>query len=234
MSRAKSVRKEFQLKVGDDTVSAIYDIPNGCKIILVFAHGAGAGMDNSFMETMSSLLADQNIGTCRFNFPYKEKGSRAPNAQPILLKTIEVAVQRVVGDFPDHTVFAGGKSMGGRMSSIAMSKGMLEEVKGLVFFGFPLHAPGGDSLDRAKHLHEVQIPMLFLQGTRDKLANLDLMQELSGKLGTSATLKIFEGADHSFKTRKKDPLSTDETIQEVANTAAEWMSYQVSGMRDEG
>ena len=215
------------LDVGDKMVSGIYNIPSKCDTILVFAHGAGAGMTHSFMETISSGLAERRIGTFRFNFPYMEEGRRGPNPQRVLVQAVTAAVEKVAGDYPQCHLFAGGKSMGGRMASHAAADWTIASVKGLVFFGFPLHAPGKDSLDRADHLHDLDLPMLFLQGTRDSLAKIDLIRKLKSQLGKKMHLHEFEGADHSFKTRKKDPRTTEETLEDLATVASAWMKNPV-------
>lgn len=218
--------KKVKLNVGDETVSGIYDIPSKCEIILVLAHGAGAGMTHSFMEDVSRRLVQNGIGTFRFNFPYMEVGRRAPNPRRVLLRTLEAATDRVRTDHPEKTLFVGGKSMGGRMASHAVSDEDITGIKGLVFFGFPLHAPGKKTLERAEHLKDVKVPMLFLQGTRDSLARIDLIHELKTKLGSKMHLREFEGADHSFKTRKKDPRTTEETLDDLVMNASEWMKRQ--------
>ncbi|NND72147.1 MAG: alpha/beta hydrolase [Rhodothermales bacterium] len=204
-------------------VTAVASVPDGCRRVLVLSHGAGAGMDHPFMQTLSDLLNEADIGTYRFNFPYTEQGKRAPNAQSILLATVEAVTARVVHEYPNAQVFFGGKSMGGRMGSIAAAKGMLPGIQGLIFFGFPLHAPGRDSVDRAAHLAKIDVPMLFHQGTRDKLANLDMIREVCASIDKYATLKVYEGADHSFKTRKKDPLDTEETMHAMVKATAGWI-----------
>ena len=192
--------------------------------MLVLAHGAGAGMTHAFMEALAGLMNDRGIGVIRFNFPYTEQGKRAPNSQPILLDTARAVVEFARKTYPEASLFYGGKSMGGRMGSIAASKQLIPGIRGLAFFGFPLHAPGRDSVDRAKHLAGINVPMLFHQGTRDKLANIEMITSVCESLGSHATLFIYEGADHSFNTRKKDPHTKDEVMEQIADNTARWMA----------
>jgi uncharacterized protein len=203
-------------------VSAIYLRPKNAKWLLVFAHGAGAGIHHRFMETASSKLADHGIATFRFNFPYMENGKKGPDPQPILKKTIHSAVETASGLADKLPILAGGKSLGGRMTSMAASENPLSGVRGIVFFGFPLHAPGKPSADRADHLKDVKLPMLFLQGTRDNLADLELLRPVCQKLGNRATLHIVEGGDHSFHLPKSADKSDDEVLAELAAMVSDW------------
>ena len=204
-------------------VSAIYKRPQNAKWLLVFAHGAGVGINHSFMETAAIKLADHGIATFRFNFPYMEKGKKAPDPQLILKKTIRSAIDKASEICNDLPLISGGKSLGGRMTSIAASENSLPGVRSLVFFGFPLHAPGKESVERADHLKNVHVPMLFLQGTRDRLANLDLLKPVCQKLGNKATLYIMEGGDHSFHLPKSAGKSDEEVISELAMVVSKWM-----------
>lgn len=205
-------------------VSAIYLRPKNPKWLLVFAHGAGAGIHHQFMSTASAKLAEQGIATFRFNFPYMENGRKGPDPQPILKKTIRSAVETASGLADKLPLLAGGKSLGGRMTSMAASenKNPLKGVTGIVFFGFPLHAPGRPSAERADHLNEVKVPMLFLQGTRDNLADLDLLKPICQRLGDKATIHIVEGGDHSFRLPKSAGKSDDEVLAELAQTVSTW------------
>lgn len=204
-------------------VTGILYMPVEAKAMYVFAHGAGAGMEHSFMEQASNALANEKIATLRFNFPYSEKNIKRPDPAPILMETIRSAVKSAheyAGNIP---LFAGGKSMGGRMSSMAMSSDKKPEgVRGLIFFGFPLHAPGKPSTERSEHLYSVKVPMLFLQGTRDKLAELELMKPIINKLGSLANLHIVEGADHSFSMLKSSGRTNKQVVEELAKTVAEF------------
>jgi predicted alpha/beta-hydrolase family hydrolase len=203
-------------------VSALLMRPEGARRMLVFGHGAGAGMRHRFMEDAALALAARGIATFRYQFPYVEQGSRRIDPQPILLSTVRSAVaaaQAAAGDLP---LFAGGKSMGGRMTSLAASKEALDGVKGIAFFGFPLHPAGEPGTQRAEHLAAVSIPMLFLQGTRDKLAALDLLRPIVEGLGPRATLHVIEGADHGFDMLKRSGRTAEDVLEELAQTVAEW------------
>jgi uncharacterized protein len=203
-------------------VSGILLLPGKPKFLLLFAHGAGAGMKHPFMEKVSGYLAEENIGTLRYNFPYTEKKIKRPDPAPILMQTVRSAVEaakKYVGDIP---LFAGGKSMGGRMTSMAASKEPLDGIKGIIFFGFPLHAPGKPSDERGEHLFNVSVPMLFLQGMRDKLADLKLLKPIIKKLKDKATLHIIEGADHSFHLLKSSGRNDEEVLKEIAKKVGEW------------
>jgi predicted alpha/beta-hydrolase family hydrolase len=203
-------------------VSGILVEPPKATCLYVFGHGAGAGMTHSFMETVALELADRGVATFRYNFPYKEAGRKAPNHGPILIKTVRSAVAGAARLKPDLPLLAGGKSMGGRMTSTAASKEALPTVRGLAFFGFPLHAPGRDSSERGAHLAEVGLPMLFLQGTRDKLANLELLTPLLDGVKPPPTLHIVDGADHGFHVLKRSGRTDAEALTEMCDTFAEW------------
>jgi uncharacterized protein len=198
------------------SVSAELMEPGTMKALLVFAHGAGAGMSHRFMKGVSKSLADLEIGTLRYNFPYMEKGKGRPDPPAIAEKTVSMVLNHAKSSFPSVPLLAGGNSFGGRMTSQFVSKEKSSGLKGIVFFGFPLHAPGKPSADRAAHLSNINVPMLFLQGTRDALANLELIRKLTSSLPT-ATLRLFEGADHSFTIGKK------ELIAELAEETAGWL-----------
>ena len=202
-------------------VSGLLQAPRGSLACYVLAHGAGAGMTHPFMSEISRGLAERSVATLRYQFPYMERGSKRPDSPALAHATVRAAVMEVAR--LKVPLFAGGKSFGGRMTSQAQAISPLPGVRGLVFLGFPLHPPGKPSDERAKHLFEVQIPMLFLQGTRDEFANLDLLQPLCKKLRHRATLKLIQDGDHSFhvpaRTGRKDP----EVREELLNIMAEWM-----------
>jgi uncharacterized protein len=195
-------------------VSAEIIEPDNMKAILSFAHGAGAGMGHAFMTGVSKALAQHDIGTVRFNFPYMENKKGRPDVPAVAEKTIESVLNEIKIRYPKTNIFASGKSFGGRMTSGFISKGNPDFVNGIIFFGFPLHAPGKPSVARAEHLSNVKRPMLFLQGSRDALADLTLIKELISTLPL-ATLRVFEGADHSFKAGKKDfmPQLVEATVE---------------------
>lgn len=207
-------------KIGE--VSAILKQPEGAKAILVLSHGAGAGMTHDFMEQLAQRLFEQDIATLRFQFPYMEKGSKRPDSPKVAHPTILAAIEQAKTLANGLPIYVGGKSFGGRMSSQIAAIHSMDGVKGLVFFGFPLHSFSKIGIERAAHLNDVKIPMLFLQGTRDKLAKLDLIQEVCGGLEL-ATLNIFEGADHSFKMLKRSGKTQEEVIVELAKVVKDWI-----------
>jgi len=202
-------------KIGE--VSALIIEPPVCRVMLVLAHGAGAGMTHRFMETFAIALAERNVGTLRYNFPYMERGQRRPDPPAIAEKTAAMVIEKAYELYPTLPLLAGGKSFGGRMTSQRVSKECPEFVKGIVFVGFPLHPAGAPATIRADHLRSITIPMLFLQGTRDALADLALVEDVCAKL-PSSTLMTFDGADHSFKAGKR------ELIPELAEAAVNWMN----------
>jgi predicted alpha/beta-hydrolase family hydrolase len=215
--------KELHIRVeGAGEVSAVLDRPNDFHFLLVLAHGAGAGMHHPFLRALSKELNGVGIATLRYQFPYMEKRRGAPDRPPLLTAAV-AAASREAEKFADGTpLLAGGKSMGGRMTSQAAAQGMLEAVRGLVFFGFPLHPPGSPGTKRADHLAKVIQPMLFLQGTRDTFADLKLLRPVCQGLGSRATLHIMETADHSFHVLKSSGKSDADILRELAVTAAEW------------
>ena len=179
-------------------------------------------MRHGFMQGIADKLSDQAVATFRYQFPYIEQGKKLPNPAPILIKTVRSAVETARSAAGDLVLLAGGKSLGGRMTSTAASQATLPDVKGIVFLGFPLHAPGKPSIDRAAHLFDVGVPMLFLQGTRDKLADLGLLRPVCDKLAERATLNIFEGGDHSFNVLRRLGKSPDEVLEELARAVYRW------------
>jgi uncharacterized protein len=203
-------------------VSAILLRPEKARALLAFAHGAGAGMQHPFMESVSALLAGNGIATLRYQFPYVEAGRRQPDVPPVLEATVQAAVEQARHQAPGLPLLAGGKSMGGRMTSQAAARGLLPGVRGLVFFGFPLHAPGKKGDSRAEHLQRVDVPMLFIQGTRDSLADLDLMTGVAGRLGARATLHVVEGGDHSFRVPKRSGRTDQTVLEEIAGRVKSW------------
>jgi predicted alpha/beta-hydrolase family hydrolase len=210
-------------------VSAVLTLPTDAFALYVFGHGAGAGMRHRFMEAAADGLAAHGVATFRYNFPYMEAGRKAPSPQPILLKTVRSAVAEAARVAPDLPLVAGGKSMGGRMASNAAAREPLTGVRGLAFFGFPLHAPGRDSADRGAHLAEVGLPMLFLQGTRDKLANLDLLRPLLAEVRPPPSLHVVVDADHGFHVPKRSGRSDEEVLDELCRVLAEWARSVLDG-----
>lgn len=190
-------------------------------------------MQHGFMSGVSLAFAREGIATLRFNFPYKEAGRRAPDRRPILVDTVRTAVAQARTLFGDIPFFAGGKSMGGRMTSLAQSESPMPGVRGLVFLGFPLHAAGRSGSDRAAHLLKVDVPLLFVQGTRDRLADIDLMRILvDDTLRGDRTLVEIDSGDHSLRVPKRSGRSTDEVLADVAARAAGWMASRVETAQD--
>ncbi len=214
--------EKITISTGDGQVSGILQLPKGCKALLVLGHGAGAGMNHIFMEQLAGDLKENGIGSLRYNFPYIEAGRRSPNAPRISQDTVRAAVQEARSRFPEIPLLAGGKSYGGRMSSQAQSEMAMDGVVGLVFFGFPLHAPGRPGDQRGEHLKNIEIPMLFLQGSRDKLADLTLMKPLCQALGQRATLSVIEGADHGFSMLKSSTITTEQARYGLARSTRLW------------
>ena len=198
--------------------------PPGASACFVFAHGAGAGMTHPFMAALADGLAERGIATLRYNFPYMEAGSKRPDAPKVAYAAVRAAVAEAAERMPRVPLFAGGKSFGGRMTSQAQAAHPLPGVKGLVFVGFPLHPAGKPSIERAAHLSDVRVPMLFLQGTRDELAALDLLRPVVDRLGGRARLETFEDADHSFHVPARTGRKDAEVRAAMLDTAARWMA----------
>jgi len=217
------VVREMKITVPDaGEVSAITMLPPGAQWLYVLGHGAGAGMRHPFMERISEILADRGVATLRYQFPYMEEGRRSPDRPPKAEATVRAAVEAAVGMNTGLPVVAGGKSFGGRMTSMAQANDPLEGVRGHVFLGFPLHAPNKPGDKRAAHLGDIDVPMLFLQGTRDALADLVLVRRVCGSLGDRVTLHIVEGGDHSFKVLQRSGRTEDEVMAELAETIVTW------------
>jgi predicted alpha/beta-hydrolase family hydrolase len=218
------MHKNIRFAVEDAVeVSAILSRPPTVESLLVLAHGAGAGMTHPFMESLATELAAVRVATLRFQFPYMEQKRKVPDRPPLLTATILAAVQTAAKAAPDLPLFAGGKSLGGRMTSLAASQQELAGVRGLVFFGFPLHPPNQPGTKRAAHLREVKLPMLFVQGTRDALADLKLLRPICAALGARATLHVTESADHSFHILKSSGRTDADVLEELARTTSAWM-----------
>ena len=203
-------------------VSALLVSPARPDALYVLAHGAGAGMRHAFMETMAARLAARGVATLRYQFPYVENGSRRIDPEPLLLDTVRAAVAMGREAAGGVTLIAGGKSMGGRMTSRAAAAAPLEGVAGIAYLGFPLHPAGQPGISRAEHLAKVSVPLLFLQGTRDTLAELPLLRPVVDKLGARATLHIVEHADHMFHVLKKSGRTDEQVLDELADTVAAW------------
>ncbi len=215
--------QKLTIEVGKSvTVSALLTRPRAARACYVFAHGAGAGMAHAFMTEAAEGLAARGIATLRYQFPYMEKGGKRPDPPTVAQSAVRAAVAEAARAFPSLPLIAGGKSFGGRMTSQAQAKAPLPGVVGLAFFGFPLHAAGKPSSERADHLGDVRVPVLFLQGSADKLAEIDLLKPVLNKLGARATLHLVNGADHSFHVPKRSGRSDREVIAEILDAFAAW------------
>lgn len=192
------------------------------QYVYVFAHGAGAGMNHPFMQRAAEALAARGIATHRFNFPYMEAKKSRPDPPAVAEAAVRTAVAEAAREYPGLPILAGGKSFGGRMTSQAQASQPMPGVRGLAFFGFPLHPPGRPGIDRADHLMSVDVPMLFLQGTRDEFAQLDLLRDVVGKLGNRGTLHLIEDGDHSFKVPKRTGKTESDVMNELADTILKW------------
>ena len=210
----------LRIAVGDATVSGLLDLPADARWLYVCAHGAGAGMRHVFLEHLAATLGAHGIAMLRYNFLYMEAGKGRVDP-PALAHT---AVRAAVAAARAHglPLLAGGKSFGGRMTSQAQATEALPGVRGLAFFGFPLHPPGKPDTARADHLDQVRIPSLFLQGTRDEFAQLDLLQAVTQRLGARATLHLIEGGDHSFKVKKSSGKTEQDVLSELAGVLRSW------------
>ena len=215
---------DLRIRVMSDVgISALLLKPARPRALYVLAHGAGAGMRHPFMEAVARRLAANGLATLRYQFPYMEQRSRRPDPEPVALATVRAAVRagrQAAGGLP---LFAGGKSYGGRMTSRAAAEAALEGVTGLVFLGFPLHPAGRPGTSRAAHLAQVALPMLFLQGTRDTLADLALLTPVIEQLGKRATLRVIEHADHSFHVLRRSARTDEQVLEELAAAVAGWV-----------
>jgi hypothetical protein len=201
-----------RIAVGDGAVSGLFLRPEGAKALFVFAHGAGAGMTHKAMEANARALAERGIATLRYQFPYMEKGSKRVDPPKVAHAAVRAAVAEAGRQVPDLPLFAGGRSFGGRMTSQAQALDPQPGVRGLAFLGFPLHPAGKPGIERAEHLAEVQVPMLFVSGDRDALAEMDLLRPVVAGLGDEATLHVVAGADHSFRVAAKDAEAIDALV----------------------
>ncbi|HVU93600.1 MAG TPA: alpha/beta family hydrolase [Puia sp.] len=215
--------QSFKLKVSPaiGAVSAEYFVPEKSRFLFTLAHGAGAGMDHSFMVDLANRLAAAGVASLRFNFPFKEDKKGRPDTPAVAHETIAAALQHAHATHPSLPLYAAGKSFGGRMTSQYLAAHPDPAVKGIIFYGFPLHPAGKPSIDRAEHLKEVKIPMLFLQGTRDQLAHWHLIEPVCASLPNATLVKI-EGADHAFKAGKKDVVSL--LVKETIAFLPSWRS----------
>ena len=214
---------ELKIRVGDEQVSGLLLRPGGAKALYLFAHGAGAGMTHKSMDSNARGLAERGIATLRYQFPYMEKARKRPDPPAIAHAAVRAAVEEAARCCPGLALVAGGKSFGGRMTSQAQAVAPLAGVRGLAFLGFPLHPAGKPSDARAKHLSDVHIPMLFVQGTRDSLAELPLIEPVVKRLGTSASLHLMQEADHSFHVPARSGRNDRDAMREIVDTLAAWI-----------
>lgn len=207
-----------------DPISGLLHLPPDARACFVFAHGAGAGMQHAFMTAFADDLGARGVATLRYQFPYMERGSKRPDPPKVAHAAVRAAVAEAARLAPGLPLFAGGKSFGGRMTSQVQAIAPLASVRGLVFVGFPLHPDGKPADDRAAHLADVRVPMLFLQGTRDPLAELALLRPVCERLGDRATLELVDEADHSFHVPARTGLTDTQVRHHLADVVAQWMA----------
>jgi uncharacterized protein len=226
MAEKRSGAKEIHFVVSETAgvMSGLLLKPKHAVSLLVFAHGAGAGMRHRFIEDLSQRLAGLGVATMRYQFPYMEKRVKRPDSEGVLIATVQAALTAAEKYSDGLPIFAGGKSMGGRMTSLTLAKAPMDKLHGLIFFGFPLHAPGAPSAERGKHLADVQVPMLFIQGSRDALADLKLLKPLCAQLDGRAEVFVVEGGDHSLHMAKRSGRTDSEVLDEVAAKTSSWMA----------
>jgi uncharacterized protein len=204
-------------------VSGLLSVPPRARVCYVLAHGAGAGMAHPFMAQVSAGLAERGIASLRYQFPYMERRAKRPDPPALAHATVRAAVAEAARRLPAFALVAGGKSFGGRMTSQAQAAAPLPGVRGIAFLGFPLHPAGKPSDERASHLFDVRVPMLFLQGTRDALADLVLLRPLIDRLGERASLRVFEEADHSFHVPARSGRRDADVRRELLDALAAWI-----------
>lgn len=205
-------------------VSGLLLVPPNARACYVLAHGAGAGMKHPFLAAVANGLAERGIATLRYQFSYMERGSKRPDAPQPAQATVRAAAAEAACLLPDVPLFAGGKSYGGRITSLAQAESPLLDVRGLVFLGFPLHAPGKPSDERGEHLFDVSVPMFFLQGSCDDFADFQLLKSVTKRLGTRATLKLFADADHSFHVPARSDRKDPQVLAELLDAVTAWVT----------
>jgi len=217
--------RQVTIAIGNaQSVSGLLQIPAGARALYVLAHGAGAGMAHPFMAAVAQGLAERSVATLRYQFPYMERGAKRPDPPKVAQAAVRAAVAEASRHAPELPLFAGGKSFGGRMSSQAQAAEPLPGVRGVAFLGFPLHAPGKPSEERAAHLFDLRVPMLFLQGSRDDFADIALLRPLVERLGARALLKVFADADHSLHVPARSGRKDAEVREEVLDALAAWIA----------
>ena len=218
----ETIESKFIATPEKGEVSSILIRPDDAEWLLVLGHGSGTNMRSSTLQTIAERLADIGIATFRYQFPYMERGGGGRESEAVALQTVKSAAAAAYEAANDLSILVGGHSYSGRMSSMSAAKEPIEHVKGLVFFAFPLHPSGKEGIERAEHLADVTIPMLFLSGTRDKLAVLDLLEPVCEKLSDKATLHLLDTADHGFKVLKRRNTEEDVFV-EMARVLSEWV-----------
>jgi len=224
---AAATELRFSVVETSGEVSALLVRPPHARLLYVLAHGAGAGMRHTFLESIAQRLAEGGIATLRYQFPYMERRAGPPDPPAVAAATVRAAVTEAARVAPGLPLVAGGKSFGGRMTSTAQAEAPLPGVRGLLFLGFPLHPPGRPDDKRAEHLAQVRVPMLFLQGDRDEFADLTLLRPVVKRLGERATLHLIQGGDHSFKVLKSTGRTADQVMNDLAATAFSWATSLV-------
>ena len=227
MKHCTSKRLTVELEDGQQ-VSGLLQCPAEARACLVFAHGAGAGMEHAFMSAVAEGLAERQVGTLRYQFPFMEKGSKRTDPPAVAQATVRAAVAKAVSLLPGVPIFAGGKSFGARMSSQAQAALPMPHVRGLVFIGFPLHPAGKPASGRALHLFELRIPMLFLQGTRDALADMGLLLPIVGQLGAHVTMRLFDHADHAFHVPARSGNTDAQVLAGLLDAIAGWTAERTA------
>lgn len=220
----KVTESTFEATPEKGAVSSLLLRPDGARWLLVLGHGASTNMRHTTLQTIAERLAEVGIATFRYHFPYMERGGGGRDSQAVSLATVRSAVAAAHAAANDLLLVAGGHSFGGRMTSLAAAEAPLDDVRGLVFFSFPLHPAGRPGIERAEHLGRVSAPMLFLSGTRDELAELDLLRPVCERLESKATLHLLETADHGFKVLKRSRTSDEDVFVEMARTLKEWLA----------
>ena len=224
MSASQAERLTITVGV-NHSVSGLFERPSAARAVLVLAHGAGAGMEHASMQGVATALTRRGIAVLRYQFPYMERKSRRPDPPPLCHATVRAAVAEATRLAPDLPLVAGGRSFGGRMTSQAQAQAPLVPVRGLVFLAFPLHPAGRPGTDRAAHLREIAIPMLFIQGTRDALADFELLQPLVQSLGSRATLHALADADHSFHVPARSGRSDADIRDDALDAVCDWLNH---------
>ena len=217
----------LKVQVGEEQVSGLFLRPANAKALYLFAHGAGAGMTHRAMESNAKGLAERGIATLRYQFLYMEKGSKRPDPPRLAHAVVRAAAAEAVRLAPDLPLFAGGRSFGGRMTSQTQAEEPIPSVKGLAFLGFPLHPAGNPGIERAEHLARVKVPMLFVSGDRDALAELDLLKPVVASLGERATLQLVDHADHSFRVAAKSGRTPADAEGEALDALANWITDRI-------